>query len=266
MGIANQLRTIDAGVPHRRLVSRTERHADRHRRVRSRGLRRLPGASTSPTATARCIRATPRRASPASIDLADRHGVNFEGALTWAFEFEDQPYFAGFRSLATNGIDKPVLNVFRMFSMMSGKRLPVRSDAAIPLDEMIRDGVRGRPDVAGFASTDGKRLCVMLWHYHDDDVPGPDAAVELTIKGLAAGAAQLRHYRIDETHSNAFSAWKRMGSPQQPTPDQYEQLVAAGQLQGAGPPEQIRIGDQGHLLAITLPRQGVSLLVLEIQP
>ena len=38
-------------------------------------------------------------------DLADRHGVNLEGALTWAFEFEDQPYFAGFRSLATNGID-----------------------------------------------------------------------------------------------------------------------------------------------------------------
>jgi len=40
-------------------------------------------------------------------DLAERHGVNVEGALTWAFEFEDQPYFAGFRSLASNGIDKP---------------------------------------------------------------------------------------------------------------------------------------------------------------
>ncbi len=34
-------------------------------------------------------------------DLAERHGVNLEGALTWAFEFEDQPYFAGFRVLAT---------------------------------------------------------------------------------------------------------------------------------------------------------------------
>ena len=36
--------------------------------------------------------------------LADKHGVNFEGAVTWAFEFEDQPYFAGFRVLSTNGI------------------------------------------------------------------------------------------------------------------------------------------------------------------
>jgi xylan 1,4-beta-xylosidase len=25
-------------------------------------------------------------------ELAERYGVNLEGALTWAFEFEDQPY------------------------------------------------------------------------------------------------------------------------------------------------------------------------------
>ena len=53
-------------------------------------------------------------------DLAAKHGVNLEGALTWAFEFEDQPYFAGFRALASNGIDLPVLNVFRMFGKMGG--------------------------------------------------------------------------------------------------------------------------------------------------
>ena len=58
-------------------------------------------------------------------DLADKHGVNLEGALTWAFEFEDQPYFAGFRVLASNGIDLPVLNVFRMFGQMGGQRLAV---------------------------------------------------------------------------------------------------------------------------------------------
>ena len=62
-------------------------------------------------------------------DLADRHGVNLEGALTWAFEFEDQPYFAGFRALATNGIDLPVLNVFRMFSQMGGQRVAARATA-----------------------------------------------------------------------------------------------------------------------------------------
>ncbi|MEO8078026.1 MAG: beta-xylosidase, partial [Acidobacteriota bacterium] len=45
-----------------------------------------------------------------TYELADLHKVNLRGSVTWAFEFEGQPYFAGFRDLATNGIDKPVLN------------------------------------------------------------------------------------------------------------------------------------------------------------
>lgn len=35
--------------------------------------------------------------------------------VSWAFEFEGQSWFHGFRDLATNGVDKPVLNVFRMY-------------------------------------------------------------------------------------------------------------------------------------------------------
>src|SRR5205823_8836465 len=72
-------------------------------------------------------------------DLAAKHGVNLEGALTWAFEFEGQPYFAGFRVLASNGIDKPVLNVFRMFSRMSGQRLAANSSHALPLETMHKE-------------------------------------------------------------------------------------------------------------------------------
>jgi len=106
-------------------------------------------------------------------ELADRRGVNLEGALTWAFEFENQPYFAGFRSLASNGLDKPVLNVFRMFGKMSGRRVMVQSSGEIPLDVILRDGVRGAPDVSALASFDRNKLCVLVWHYHDDDVPVP---------------------------------------------------------------------------------------------
>ena len=40
-------------------------------------------------------------------EIADKRGVNVLGALTWAFEFENQPYFAGFRALATNGVPLP---------------------------------------------------------------------------------------------------------------------------------------------------------------
>ena len=198
-------------------------------------------------------------------DLADRHGVNLEGALTWAFEFEDQPYFAGFRSLATNGIDKPVLNVFRLFSRIGGQRVTVESDGEVSLDTMLTEGVRSRPDVSALASLDPNRLCILAWHYHDDDVPGPAAAVEMGLTGLPKvhGEVRLEHLRIDADHSNAYTAWQRMGSPQRPTPDQYTQLEQAGQVQALGPVRTLRIENHTASIRFSLPRQAVSLLVVE---
>lgn len=198
-------------------------------------------------------------------ELAAKHGVNLEGALTWAFEFENQPYFAGFRVLASNGIDHPVLNVFRMFGKMSGQRLTVESSGGATLAAMLKNGVRATPDVSALASLDNKRLCVMAWHYHDDDLPGPDAAVDLTVGGLPpmTGKATVRHYRIDAGDSNAFTAWQRMGSPPQPTAQQYEQLKKAGQLALLGTPTAVGFENDTARVKINLPRQAVSLLEIE---
>jgi xylan 1,4-beta-xylosidase len=198
-------------------------------------------------------------------DLAAKHGVNLEGALTWAFEFEDQPYFAGFRALASNGVDLPVLNVFRMFGKMGGRRLAVQSSADAGVEAIMKDGVRGTPDVSALASLDGRKLTVMAWHYHDDDVPGADAAVALSVSGLplASGEARVSHYRIDESHSNSFAAWKRMGSPIAPNEQQYAELEKAGQLAAMEAPATVRIDGGQATLPLALPRQAVSLIVLE---
>ena len=198
-------------------------------------------------------------------ELADRHGVNLTGALTWAFEFEDQPYFAGQRVLASNGLALPVLNVFRMFSRMGGQRVAVASSGAVALDAIMKDGVRGAPDVAALASLEPHQLAIMVWHYHDDDVPGPDAKVALHLAGLpaAAGAVRVAHYRIDGEHSNANAAWKKMGSPTAPNEAQYATMAAASELALIDSPP-ITAGTAGQAtLEITLPRQAVSLLVLE---
>jgi xylan 1,4-beta-xylosidase len=85
---------------------------------------------------------------PRAVELAERHGVNLEGALTWAFEFEDQPPFAGFRQVASAGIDLPVLNVFRMFAKMSGQRLAVESNAGLNAEIILAKNVRGNPDIS----------------------------------------------------------------------------------------------------------------------
>jgi xylan 1,4-beta-xylosidase len=198
-------------------------------------------------------------------ELAEKHGVNFEGALTWAFEFEGQPYFAGFRVLASNGIDHPVLNVFRMMSKMGGRRLVVESDGAIPLTSILREGVREKPDISALASFDptSGKLCVLVWHYHDDDLPGPDAEINLAVSGFEKSRARLTQYRIDENHSNSFATWKRMGSPQKPTPEQYAQLEKSGQLATIGEPQNIAVEGGKLSSKVALPRQGVSLLVFE---
>jgi xylan 1,4-beta-xylosidase len=212
-------------------------------------------------------------------DLAERHGVNLEGALTWAFEFEDQPYFAGFRVLASNGINLPVFNVMRMFSRMGAQRITATSDGARDLDAMMKQGVREKPDVAALASRDGRRVTIMAWHYHDDDVEGPAAEVTLNLEGLQAhadgakpgtnggltkGKAKLRHFRIDTTHSNAYTAWKNMGSPAKPTAAQYKQLEQASELAALkDAPSTVDVTDGRATLKFALPRQAVSLLVVE---
>jgi xylan 1,4-beta-xylosidase len=195
--------------------------------------------------------------------LADKHGVNLEGALTWAFEFEDQPYFAGQRVLASNGIDLPVMNVFRCFSRMGGQRVRSESSEQLPLDVMTSKGVRDRPDVGVMAThgTEG-RTSAFLWHYHDDDVAGPDAEISINFTGLKTAAVTVERFRIDEDHSNAFGAWKKMGSPTPPNDKQYADLVKAGALQTTGRPSEANVTDGKLTLKTTLPRQGVELIVL----
>ncbi len=194
--------------------------------------------------------------------LADRYSINLVGMLTWAFEFEDQPYFAGFRTLATNGVDKPILNVFRMAARMEGERVAVSSTGAVGLDAILQSGVREKPDVDGLATCSQRGVSILLWNYHDDEATGPDARVHLVVAGVPVGQIGLRHYRIDQHHSNAHGVWKAMGAPQHPDPKQYAQLEAAGQLELLEPPTQVESGSGTMGIGFALPRHAVSLVQL----
>jgi len=196
------------------------------------------------------------------FELADRAKTNIAGMLTWAFEFEDQPYFDGFRTLATNGIDKPVLNLFRMAGMMRGDRVRTDSSGSISLQTMIAEGVRSTADVDAMAVRSDREVSVLAWNYHDDDVAGPIVKVRIEIGGVPDGRRLLRHYRIDETHSNAWTAWKKMGSPQSPSAEQYAALEAAGQLQEFDSPRWVVVKGGEAAIEIAMPRQSVSLLNL----
>lgn len=203
---------------------------------------------------------------PRAVELAAKHGVNLEGALTWAFTFEDQPPFAGFRQLASAGLDLPVLNVFRMFSHMGGKQLAVTSSAGLDAEIIRRSEVRGQPDVSAWASRNNNRLAVLVWHYHDDDLPGPAAAVSLKLDRIpsAYGKTKLTHFRIDADHSNSYAAWQRLGSPVPLSAAQFAALESAGQLTTLAEPKTLDVPADGVTVEFPLPRQGVSLLLFEL--
>ena len=219
----------------------------------------------------------------ATLDLAAEYGINLLGMVTWAFEFEGEPFFAGFRELATNGIDKPVLNAFRMFSRLQGVRLPVTSAWGATPQAIIAGGVRGpHPLVHALATRHENTAAALVVHYHDDDLPTPDVPVRLTFENLPGGVThvRVRHYRVDGQRGNSYEVWKAQGRPQTPTPDQYEFMERVGQAV----PEVIErygilgntgdraLGAGGALVAIdggTLaidfgqPYQGLSLVTLE---
>ncbi len=200
----------------------------------------------------------------ALFELQDRHGVNLDSMLSWSFEFEDKDYFEGFRSLATNGIDKPILNLFRMLGLMSGDRVRAVSSGAVPLDMLINTGVRQISDVDALATLDMHSAAVLLWNYHDVNTPSPARTTVISIRGLPAGIHRvlLQHFRVDESHSNSYTKWQAMGSPQHPDAEQYDSLQAAGKLQSLTSPQWIEVREDQMEITTSLPHESVSLLRL----
>ncbi len=200
----------------------------------------------------------------AMLDLNENAKANLAGILTWAFEFEDQPYFLGYRTLATNGIDKAILNLFRMLGLISGERVEVKSSAAVPLQEMMMDGVRGKADVDGLAARRDDDLTLLIWNYQDDETSAAEKDLELHVVGLPASAKKVlvKQYRIDRNHSNSYTVWKAMGSPQSPSQEQVATMKAAGQLQLLDSPHWVENMGGDVRLQLSMPGESVSLVDL----
>ncbi len=196
-----------------------------------------------------------------SAALARERGVNLQGAVTWAFEMMDQPWFAGFRALATNGVDKPVMSVFRMFGMLQGEQLAVTSSGAVPEAQVERSSVVGAPDVNAMATKNGNSLDVLVWNYEDEDLPAAAAKVALQVSGIPAKQVRVTEYRMDGEHSNAYAAWLKMGSPQAPTAAQVKELETASKL-AVLRTSSARVDGGVVSLTTSLPRQAVGLIHL----
>lgn len=194
--------------------------------------------------------------------LADEYKAKLIGVVSWSFEFENQPWFAGFRDLATNGVDKPVLNVFRMFGMMKGKRVVVNGNRMYDLKTFVDSSVRKQTDIGAIAAIDKRSATIMVWNYHDEDKQDAGEEIKIDLNGLPVTSVTMTEYRVDNEHSNSYEVWKKMGSPQNPSAEQVSMLEKAGKLEKLNMPAKLNVRDKISL-GIKLPRQGVSLIKLD---
>jgi xylan 1,4-beta-xylosidase len=265
MGLAHQLRAIEAGLAIVREFPELDGVPVILGESDPEGCAACP-ASTHPANAYRegpLYGASVVEATARTMELAARAGTDIEGSVTWAFTFPGEPYFAGYRELATNGIAKPVLNAVRMLGTLGGERLAATSDAALPLDAILADGVTDAPDVNVIATRSGGRLAALAWNYHDDERPDEGAVqVELALSGLAPGRYAIRHHRMDATHSNAHALWLAQGSPQPPSAEQREALMRAAELATMEPDRTVATDSGGLSLGFQLPRHAVSLVSL----
>ncbi len=203
-----------------------------------------------------------------TLALAARYGINLQGYVTWAFTFPGDRYFEGYRSLATHGIDKPVMNAFRMFGMLEAHRVEATSSGQLSVDTLLKESARKQPDIGVMATRDSHSASILVWNYADDAVAAQPARIDVNVDGLprTASRVRMRQFRVDEEHGDAYRVWQSMGSPQQPTPEEVEKLQAAGQLQLLSAPEWKPTKAGETRLSLTLPRQGVSLIQLDWGP
>lgn len=186
--------------------------------------------------------------------------------LSWAFMFVGERCFEGTRAFSTQGIDKAILNLFRMYARMGTQEVSFESSGAKdPLAYADKIGRGVEPDISGFAALSGnKSLDILVYNHHDDwDLSG-DCAVDLEIAHLPFGDKPLvlSHYRVDQTHSNAYSEWLRQGKPMYPAPGQYAAIRARDGLELLEPPQPVAPRDGKVQVSFMLPVHGISLLVI----
>jgi xylan 1,4-beta-xylosidase len=107
---------------------------------------------------------------------------------------------------------------------------------------------------------------VVVWNHADDWTTEGSRKVELRLENLPFAAGQqveLKHWRIDADHSNAYTEWVKLGRPEGPDEAQLAQLRKSQQLALLEQPSTVTVEQAGSLnISFELPLHGMSLVEL----
>lgn len=181
--------------------------------------------------------------------------------LAWTFTFPGERCFEGTRAFSTHGIDKAVFNLFKVYARFGHQYLSFESsnekDALVYVDDY---GWEEEPDVSGMAtrSNDGS-IGIMIYSHHDDWDTVQDFKVKLEVNHmLDCDSVMIRHYRIDHSHSNAYSEWVKQGRPHFPSSQEYQAIKSRDGLEPLEPPKKVQVLNDKLVLAFSLPIHAIS--------
>ncbi|MCA9883559.1 MAG: beta-xylosidase [Anaerolineae bacterium] len=185
--------------------------------------------------------------------------------LSWAFLFVGERCFEGTRSFSTQGIDKAILNLFRMYGKLGHQGVAFASSRAQdPALYADMNGNRMPSHVSGMATLRGNNaLTILVYNHHDDWDRNNSDQINLSIANLPfeAETLVLRHYRIDGQHSNAYQEWLAQDQPMYPADNQYQAIKQRDGLELLEAPK--IISNESHInLNFELPVHGISLIEL----
>ena len=198
-----------------------------------------------------------------TYDLAEREDMDIR-PLAWAFMFDNERCFEGTRTFSTQGIDKAVFNLFKLYSRLGTRRLALKSSMDVDPLVFKGSGGPGECEIDGWATAkpDGS-VQVLLYCHHDDFDEGRVFDVALDVKGLGGESVKLTHYRIDAEHSNAYAEWVRQGKPDYPAGAQYEAIKSRDGLELCEPQKTVALNAGALSHTFKLPTHGISLIQID---
>jgi xylan 1,4-beta-xylosidase len=170
-----------------------------------------------------------------------------------------QLFHGGFGLLSVGNLRKPRYWAMALLAGLGRSRLAV---------DVRGDGAGGLVQALAARHDDG-RIGILAWNVTLDQgkiagEPLLDRLVRLRVAVPPGVSYTVRHYRIDEGHSNIVPAWERMrGGAPWPSEQQWAALRELNTLDELVPPAPGKVREDGVLeLAFDLPMPGLSGLEL----
>lgn len=149
------------------------------------------------------------------------------------------PFYGGFGLVAEDDIPKPSYDAFMLLHELGEERLPAPAEEAI---------VTRRADGT---------LVIAAWNLLEPNIAGTTKTLILHFQNIPKDSWAVIQ-RVDAQHGDVLDAWKRMGSPDNPTLQQIDALRKASDI---GPEQDVPMHD--GTLTLELPPMGLAVVTVK---